>query len=471
MVWQPFEVMDPAGVDGDRGREAGAERVRCIVRGADVVTMDDVRTVMRDGAVAIAGDRIVAVDDFETLRAAHPAAEVIGDGTGIVTPGYVNAHQHLTGDRLIQSCIPDAIDSQEAIFGWAVPVHSAHTGDDDELSAMLGSIAAVMNGITCTVEAGTVAHPERVAAGIGAVGMRATLGQWGWDVDGVPFGAPAAEVLARQEAQLDAMPAGGLVEGWVTLVGHDLMTDELAVGASELARRRGVGITFHISPHAGDAVSYLARTGKRPLDHLASLGVLGPHVLLAHAVHLDQVEVDLALEHDVAIASCPWAYLRLAQGFLMHQRHGEFLARGGRLALGCDAENSGDAVDVLRAGALLVGVVRDSASNPHAVTAEDALALATIGGARAIGKGDVIGSLEVGKQADLVVHSTRGPQFTPRGTDPVRQLVWASDGRSVEHVLVAGRQVVRDGRCATVDIDLLRDEARSRRDRLLEAHG
>ena len=433
--------------------------------------MNDVRTVVRDGAVAIAGDRIVAVDDFATLRDAHPMAEVIGDGTGIVTPGYVNAHQHLTGDRLIQSCIPDAIDSQEAIFGWAVPVHSAHTGDDDELSAMLGSIAAVMNGITCTVEAGTVAHPERVAAGIGAVGMRATLGQWGWDVDGVPFGAPAAEVLARQEAQLDAMPAGGLVEGWVTLVGHDLMTDELAAGASELARRRGVGITFHISPHAGDAVSYLARTGKRPLDHLASLGVLGPHVLLAHAVHLDQVEVDLALEHDVAIASCPWAYLRLAQGFLMHQRHGEFLARGGRLALGCDAENAGDAVDVLRAAALLVGVVRDSASDPYALTAHDALALATVGGARAIGKGDVIGSLEVGKQADLVVHSTRGPQFTPRGTDPVRQLVWASDGRSVEHVLVAGRQVVRDGRCTTVDLDLLRDEARSRRDRLLEAHG
>jgi 5-methylthioadenosine/S-adenosylhomocysteine deaminase len=194
-------------------------------------------------------------------------------------------------------------------------------------------------------------------------------------------------------------------------------------------------------------------------------------VLLAHAVHLDQVEVDLALEHDVAIASCPWAYLRLAQGFLMHQRHGEFLARGGRLALGCDAENAGDAVDVLRAGALLVGVVRDSASDPYALTAHDALALATIGGARAIGKGDVIGSIEVGKQADLVVHSTKGPQFTPRGTDPVRQLVWASDGRSVEHVLVAGRQVVRDGRCTTVDLDLLRDEARSRRDRLLEAHG
>lgn len=433
--------------------------------------MNDARTVVRDGAVAIADDRIVAVGSWADVREAHPDAEVVGDGTGIVTPGYVNAHQHLTGDRLVQSCIPDAIDSQEAIFGWAVPVHSNHTGDDDELSATLGALAAVANGITCTVEAGTVAHPDRVAAGIRAVGMRATLGQWGWDAEGVPFGGTADEVLARQAAQLDAMPAGELVEGWVTLVGHDLMSDELLVGASELARSRGVGLTFHISPHGGDPTSYLERTGRRPLDHFASLGALGPHVLLAHAVHLDGRELDLALEHDVAIASCPWAYLRLAQGFVLHQRHGEFVARGGRLALGCDAENAGDAVDVLRAGALLVGVVRDTALDPFVMTAHDALALATIGGARAIGKGDRIGSIEVGKQADLVVHDTRGPQFTPRATDPVRQLVWASDGRSVQHVWVAGRQVVRDGRCTTVDLDGLRDAARQRQERLLGAHG
>lgn len=445
--------------------------MHCIVRGADVVTMDEARTVFTDGAVAIAGDRIEAVGSYPELRDRYPEASVIGDGTGLVTPGYVNAHQHLTGDRLIASCIPDAIDSQEAIFDWAVPVHAAHTGDDDELSATLGAIAAVVNGITCTVEAGTVAHPERVAAGIRSVGMRATLGQWGWDAEGVPFRATPDEVIERQAAQLDAMPAGDLVEGWVTLVGHDLMSDELAVRASELARTRGVGMTFHISPHAGDPVSYLARTGRRPLVHLGELGVLGPHVLLAHAVHLDDAELELALAHDVAIASCPWAYLRLAQGFLMHQRHGDFLARGGRLAVGCDAENSGDAVDVLRAAALLVGVIRDSASDPFVVTAHDALALATIGGARAIGKADVIGSLEVGKQADLVVHDTSGPQFTPRATDPVRQLVWGSDGRSVQHVFVAGREVVRDGRCVTVDLDAMRGEIAQRQRRLLGSHG
>ena len=455
-MWQPLLM----------GHEAGV-----LVRGGDVVTMDAARTVVRDGAVLVQGTAITAVGSFDDLQHEHPQALIIGNAEAVVTPGYINAHQHVTGDRLVHSCIPDAIDSQEAIFGWAVPVHGAHTGDDDELSAMLACIEAVTNGITCTVEAGTVAHPHRVAAGIRRVGMRATIGQWGWDVDGVPFAAPAGEVLARQAQLLEELPTGDLVEAWVTLVGHDLMSDELVVGASELARERKTGLTFHLSPHSGDPASYLARTGYRPFVHLDRLGVLGPHVLVAHGVHLDDDELDVVVRTDTAIASCPWAYLRLAQGFTTAGRHGELLARGARLALGCDSENAGDAVDILRAAALFVGLARDRASDPFSFTAHDGLALATIGGAAAIGKQHLIGSLEVGKQADIVVHDTTGPQWLPRSPDVVLQLIWASDGRSVSDVVIAGKPVVRNGRCVTVDVDALRSEARSRRDHFLAAHG
>ena len=448
------------------GSVMGREDV-VLVRGGDVVTMDAARTVVRDGAVMVEGSTIVEVGRYDDLYTAHPGASVIGDADAIVTPGYVNGHQHFTGDRLVHSCIPDAIDSQEAIFGWAVPVHGAHTGDDDELSATLGAIEAVTNGITCSIEAGTVAHPDRVATALAKVGMRATIGQWGWDTEGVPFGAPADEVLARHAELLDRHPSGGLVEGWVTLVGHDLMSDELVAGASDLARRRNTGFTFHMSPHAGDPVSYLARTGLRPLVHLDRLGVLGRHVLVAHGVHLDDDELDAVLRTETAIASCPWAYLRLAQGFTASARHAELLQRGGRLAMGCDAENAGDAVDILRAATLFVGLARDRAMDPFAFTAHDALALATSRGAEAVGKADLIGSIEVGKQADLVVHDTSGPQFVPRSTDPVRELMWASDGRSVRHVMIAGHVVVRDGICVTVDLDGLRDEAHRRRDHLL----
>ena len=225
-----------------------------------------------------------------------------------------------------------------------------------------------------------------------------------------------------------------------------------------------------MSPHTGDAASYLLRTGRRPFVHLDDLGVLGPHVLVAHAVHLDDDELDVVLRTETAMASCPWAYLRLAQGVTAAGRHGELLARGGRMALGCDAENAGDAVDILRAATLFVGLARDRAMDPvrhHRPRRPRRWPRSA--GARAIGKGDMIGLIEVGKQADLVVHDRRGPQFVPRSTDPVLQLMWASDGRSVSDVVVAGRQVVRDGRCVTVDIDAIRDEAARRRDYFLAA--
>lgn len=441
-----------------------------LIRGGDVVTMDAGRTVVRNGAVAVDGSTIVEVGAYEALRAAYPTAEVIGDADSLVTPGYVNGHQHLTGDRLVHSCIPDAIDSQEAIFGWAVPIHAGHSGDDDELSATLAAVEALGNGITFTVEAGTVAHPDRVASALERVGMRARVGQWGWDVDDAPFAAPAGEVLDRQR-QFAAGHRGALVETGITLVGHDLMTDELAVGASDLARQLGLGLTFHISPSSGDAASYLARTGKRPLAHLGDLGVLGDHVVLAHAVHLDDDEVERVLATRTAIASCPWAYLRLAQGFIAAGRHDAVYLRGGRVAVGCDAENAGDAVDILRAATTFVGIFRDRAIDAFSLTADDALALATISGAEAVGKADVIGSLEPGKQADVVVHERRSAQFLPLSNDPVLQLMWASDGRSVSDVIVGGRQVIRDRRCVTVDVDALRAEAMARRDHFLHGRG
>ncbi|MCU1392939.1 MAG: putative hydrolase [Ilumatobacteraceae bacterium] len=441
-----------------------------IVRGT-IVTMNAARDVISDGAVVVAGGVITAVGAYADVAPTGPATTIVGRADSLVTPGYVNAHQHVTGDRLVHSCIPDAIDSQDAIYGWAVPVHSAHTGDDDELSASLAAAEALSNGVTCTVEAGTVGHPDRVATALRRAGMRAMLGQWGWDIDDAPFAAPADEVLARQTAMLDVLPAGGLVEAWVTLVGHDLMSDDLVTRASALARDRGVGITFHMSPHAGDAVSSLNRTGRRPFVHLDDLGVLGRHVLVAHGVHLDNAEVDIVLRTETAIAACPWAYLRLAQGVTVAGRHGDLFRRGGRLALGCDAENAGDAVDILRAAALFVGLERDRAMDAFSITAHHGLELATVRGAEATGKDAAIGSLEVGKQADIVVHDTSGPQWVPMSSDPVLQLIWASDGRSVSDVLVAGRHVVSDGRCTSVDVDGLRAEATARRDFFLAQRG
>lgn len=448
-----------------------AVAVDVLVTADRVLTMDPERRVLVDAAIVVRDGRIVDVGAGAELRRRYRAAEEIGGPGRLAIPGLVNAHQHLTGDRLIRSAIPDDLPPGAAIFEWAVPVHAAHSPDDDELSATLGLVEAVTNGITFTVEAGTVAHPERVLAGFDAVGVGGTLGSWGWDVDGQPYAGDVDAVLDRQRTVLELTSGHERVDGWVTLVGHDLMSDALVNAASDLARAAGTGLTFHLSPGEGDAASYLARTGRRPLIHLDSLGALGPHVLIAHGVHLDDAECDVVVERDVAIVACPWAYLRLGQGVTQAGRHAELSARGARLALGCDSENASDAVDVLRAASLMAGLAKDVAADPTQPGASWAFELATIGGAAAIGMADELGSIEIGKRADIVLVDTTTPAWIPASPDPVRQLVWASDGRAACDVVASGRIVVRDGRSVTVDVEALAAEATARRDHLLRLIG
>lgn len=423
--------------------------VSLLVAGGDVVTMDPERRVLAGGSVAIAGERIVAVGSTIELRTQHPAAEVLDASGCVVTPGMINAHQHL-GNGLARSCIPDDLVPGSSIFEWSIPLHGATTADGEELSATVTSLDCLRNGVTTVIEAGTAAHPDRLAAGMRRAGIRGTVGRWGWDIDHGPHTAPADETLDAQRAMLDAFPAGDTISAWVTLVGHSMASDELLVGAANLARDRSVGMTMHMSPTSSDPEVYLARTGHRPLVHLERLGVLGEHLVLAHAVWLDDDEVEALLATRTAIAYTPWAYLRLGQGVGRNGRHAEIVERDGRVALGCDASNAGDTVDLLRTAAVTAGLAKDQRIDPTWFGAARAFELATIRGAEAIGRDDELGSIEPGKLADLVVHDATRPEWTPRG-DLALQLVWSADGRSVRDVVVAGSPVVRNGRSTRVD--------------------
>jgi 5-methylthioadenosine/S-adenosylhomocysteine deaminase len=448
-----------------------AEPIHLLVEGEWLITMDPARRMVRHGAVAVRDGRIVDVGPAPTLRDRWPVAERIGGPGSIVIPGLINAHQHLTGDRLVRSTIPDSIQSNEAIFSWAVPLHEAHTADDDELSATLSLIDAVTNGITFTVEAGTVGHPERILAAYDRVGVGGTLGSWGSDTPGLPWSGSVAEVLDRQRHVVGLAAGHPRVRGWVTLVGHDLMSDELVAAASDLARDVGTNLTFHLSPSESDAPAYLARTGHRPVVHLDRLGALGRHVLIAHGVHVDDAELDALLRTETAVAYCPWAYLRLGQGVTGAGRHADFHERGGRIALGCDAENAGDAVDVLRAAALAAGLAKDTRQAPTRFGAHTALELATISGAEAIGMADELGSLESGKRADIVVLDASSPSWTPTAPDPVLGLIWGPGGRSVTDVVASGRVVVAGGRCVTADVKDLQSAAAEAQARMLRTAG
>ena len=429
-----------------------------IVTGGDLLTMDEKRRIILNGAVAIANGQIVAVDTAEAIRLAYSASSELDARDCVVTPGFINTHQHITGDPLARSCVPDDLPPGASIFEWAVPLNDAHYPDDDGLAATLTLVHSLLNGVTTVIEAGTIGHLAPTVAAAQVVGIRAGLGVWGWDIEHGPFTASTAETLARQTATLDMLPTGGLVEGWVCLVGHDLASDALLVGAAELSRSRGARMTMHISPTSNDPIAYLKRTGVRPLVHLQRLGVLGNNLLLAHAVWLDDEEVELVTSTGTSVAYCPWAYLHLGQGVVRMGKHMAMHHAGVAIGLGCDAPNANDGFDILDAARLAVGIAKDAMIDPTCCSAYDGLEMATVGGATAAGLGHRTGSLTVGKAADLVIHDATAPEWSPRG-NPVQQLIWSAQGRTVRDVLVAGRQVVRNGRCTTVDEDDLRRRA------------
>lgn len=440
-----------------------------LLLGGTIVTQDEGRRVVADGGIAVRAGAIVAVGTVDEITRGW-TGERLDTRNCIITPGLINAHQHLTADPLVRCLIPDGITSQEAIFDWAGPLHAVVRPEDDELSALLTAVECLRYGTTTVVEAGTVAYPERVAAGMARAGLRGGVGCWGWDQPGLPYAAPADEVLARQRAVLDAFPLGGLIEGWVTLVGHELASDALLGGAADLARAQGRQLTFHMSPTEADVFAYQARAGLRPMEHLDRLGVLGDHLLLAHAVWIDLAEAELLLATRTAVAYCPWAYLRLGTGVTRAGRHADLIARDGRVALGCDSVNASDIPDMHRAAALAIGLARDMAMDPTAITAATGLDLMTIRGAEAVGMADRVGSIEIGKRADLVVHATVGASWRPVGRLDLN-LVWGTDGRSVRDVVVDGRIVVRDCRSTLIDEAALAAEASEVQRRLVRDAG
>ena len=257
----------------------------------------------------------------------------------------------------------------------------------------------------------------------------------------------------------------------MTLVGHDLMSDELVVAASRLAAEAGTTLTFHLSPTAADAAAYLDRTGRRPVEHLDGLGALGRHVLIAHGVHLDDAELDILVRSRTALAYCPWAYLRLGQGGSRAGRHAERSsnAAGGSRSAATPRTPATPSTccgpPPCPSGSPGTAEQRSIASAP---TSPSSWPRSPVRRRSVWAQSSA--RWRSGKRADVVVVDTTGPGWTPPSADPVLGLIWGA-GPSVSDVVASGRVVVEDRRCLTVDVDSIRDEAREASQRLLRAAG
>jgi len=430
------------------------EPVDTLIEGALVVTMDAERRVVSDGAVAVRGTDIVAVGKTADLRAAYEPAATVDGRRFVVTPGLVNTHIHITGEPLTRGFVPDDTPFEENVFQWLVPLYSVYTEDEERLSAQLAATEMLKSGTTAFLEAGTVRFVDAVVDGLVEIGIRGRIGKWVWDLPPEPevYRQTTDEAVANLDATLAAHRhvAGGRIQAWSMIVGHTTCSDTLWRAAREAADRYQTGLNFHMSPAALDPDGFLAQFGQRPFAHLEELGVLGPDVVAVHCVHVDDDEVALLGRHGCSVAHCPTTALKVSYGVTQIGKMPEMVRAGVNLAIGTDGNNASNYSDLMRATYLVAGLFKDARRDPTMFPAEQAYEMATRGGARAILADHEIGSVEVGKKADLVLHDRDRPEWTPL-LNVANQLVWAADGRSVHTVFVDGRKVVDGYRLTTVD--------------------
>jgi cytosine/adenosine deaminase-related metal-dependent hydrolase len=420
-----------------------------LIEHATVVTLDRDRRILTDGSVLVDGRDIVQVGPARTVRPPRPPARVIDGRRRVVLPGFVDTHVHLS-EHLNRGLLLDDIPVDRYLPDWLIPLYSVITPEEEQVSALLACIEMIRTGTTTFCEAGTLFDVPAVADVVEAVGMRAVLGRWSWDLGTGPgpMQQSTGDALRLNEAMLEAVHgrASGRIGAWPLMLGFGTCSPALMQGARALAERYGVGWgMMHFASHPS------RRTSDRvPLADLDALGVLTPATKLAHMVYVDDEDIALLARRGVKVSHCPTAGLKHTKGLAAHGRFVEMLDAGVCVSLGGDSGNGSNHFDMLRLMYLAATLYKDARLDVAVMPPERALEMATIRGAEALLLGSVIGSIEPGKRADLVLYDRDVPEWRPL-LNPVNNLVYAATGASVRTVLIDGRVVLDEGHLTMLD--------------------
>ncbi|HLG87958.1 MAG TPA: amidohydrolase family protein [Alphaproteobacteria bacterium] len=425
-----------------------------LISGATIITMNGGRQIILDGALAVAGDRIVAVGKADALARTVRAKETLDGSRFVVTPGFIDGHIHITGDPLTRGFPRGTPETSwtERLQKWVIPIYHAQSAEDERLSAQLSTLAMIRYGTTTFLEAGTVRQLDAVMEGLEGTGIRGRVGEWvegrAFDpsLDQAKVSAAAIRILESEVERYPERSADKRLACWPLLVGHSTNSDDVWLAAKGLADQHGIRLSAHMSPRASDPDWFRAKYNRRPLEHLADIGAMGERVMLTHLADMDRSELDVLVQSGASAIHCPHAALQGGMGVSRKGLFPEMVARGVHLLVGTD----GVATDILSSGRLTASWLRDAREDQDLFPAESILEMMTIGAAEAMGLSNLIGSIEVGKKADFVLHDTDLPEWGPV-FDPVGQLTMDAPPSGVHSVWIDGVRVLEAGRATLLD--------------------
>ncbi|MFN2532011.1 MAG: 5'-deoxyadenosine deaminase [Pyrinomonadaceae bacterium] len=422
-----------------------------LIKSGTIVTMDAANSIVR-------GNVFIRDGKIERVGAATDAANVVLDATGcVVLPGFVQTHIHLC-QTLFRGSADDL-----SLIDWLKkriwPLEAAHSKTSIRAAARLGLAELVQGGTTCVLTMETVNHTAEVFKVVEEVGFRATVGKCMMDKgDDVPK-------ALRETTDGSIRESVELLETWQGAANGLIrycFAPRFAISCSEgllkrvatIARERGVMVHTHASENVTECALVEQETGLRNVAYLEKVGLTGSHVALAHCVHLSDSELEILSHSRTNVAHCPSSNLKLGSGIAPITR---MLEQGISVSLGADGAACNNRLDIfteMRTAALL----QKGLHGPEAVTANRVLRMATIDGARAMGLGLEVGSIEPGKRADLAVISLGKTHSTPR-RDLVPTLVYSSQPSDVRTVIIDGNVVMRDRELLTMDEKVVLAEA------------
>lgn len=415
-----------------------------LIKNGTIVPMDASNSIVRrdllirDGRIAEIAQRIDA-DAVETIDASGCA----------VLPGFIQTHIHLC-----QTLFRGAADDL-SLIDWLKkriwPMEAAHTPESIRASAQLGIAELIKGGTTCALTMETVRHTEEVLRVVEETGFRATVGKCMMDK-----GDDAPRELS-EETRDSINESLALIEKWQGKAEGRIRccfaprfavscTRELLLEVANLARELGVMIHTHASENRSECEMVETETGMRNVAYLDSVGISGADVMLAHCVHLDDEEMATLARTKTNVAHCPSSNLKLGSGIAQVAK---MIERGVSVSLGADGAPCNNRLDMfteMRTATLL----QKALHGPEVLPATQILRMATIDGARALGLDGEIGSLEVGKRADMIVVDLAQLHSSPQ-SDVVSSLVYSAQAADVRTTIIDGRVVMRDRGLLTLD--------------------
>lgn len=426
--------------------------------------MDEQRRILTDAAIAIDHEKILAVGTSEALAKQYGDADR-EDGNGMIAiPGLIDAHCH--ADQSLLRGLGDKLHWIPFIDDVIVPYLATRDPDDGVLANTLAMTEMLRGGTTCFVSPNVDPRDnfDALTDSIGQLGMRAVLGRFILPADGPDTVDIARQTVADAVAVMQRWheSQGGLVTMWFGLmvprVDGDTVHPEFYREVAAQAAQMDVGIVYHFCSEIEDSDYIVETFGMRPAEWSRDHHALGENVLLINGCQMTPLEIDILAKTGTQLVHSPVANMKMATGILPLV---DVLAAGVNVALGTDGalnNNSYDMFAEMKAACLLQNAVQKSAS---AMTAETALEMATINGARAIGRDHELGSIEAGKLADIVLLDLKRIHSYPIH-DVVSNLVFSANSSNVETVFVGGRKVVEAGKVLGVDEADVLQRARTR---------